>query len=316
VFLLTYSYVLVTTLDVATYTHRKKLNMIVEENFSLPVETPGSWTSPELLAVNINDVKDVRSKAIDNAYKSLRDAFGSKIGQMLKPECEVTDGLTPSVTDAAIKKFLTTENCGLEWISHEGSMIISSLISVTDNGTASINFSQLPEGDRKIVNIVASKVSGRAINLSGFSAEMDEYKDFKCIARFPNYPTIEFALGNRVSSIPPSESSRFGNTSEVKVERKGKDIVIGDRIKIEKNRIQNLVQPTDSTNNGSNRSGNQSKQKVVGRNAFEIRQDIIENAIEIMRMSNPKSSLNIEDMTDDILKISSKLYDFVENKYR
>jgi len=70
------------------------------------------------------------------------------------------------------------------------------------------------------------------------------------------------------------------------------------------------------TNNGSNRSGNQSKQKVVGRNAFEIRQDIIENAIEIMRMSNPKSSLNIEDMTDDILKISSKLYDFVENKYR
>ena len=54
----------------------------------------------------------------------------------------------------------------------------------------------------------------------------------------------------------------------------------------------------------------------MGRNAFEIRQDIIENAIEIMRMSNPKSSLNIEDMTDDILKISSKLYDFVENKYR
>lgn len=59
-----------------------------------------------------------------------------------------------------------------------------------------------------------------------------------------------------------------------------------------------------------------SRQLVSGRNAFEIREDILEAAIDVVKFSN-SSSIPKKDsstMANECLQIAAKFYEFVENK--
>jgi hypothetical protein len=193
---------------------------------------------------------------------------------------------------------------------------MSAYAAVSDSGGTSINLSQLPEEDQDIVKgILGNRVLGIKTEVVYIFFDLDEYKNFDC-----SVPTIhdgktsfKFTLGNRVASIPPHEASKGG--SDVKIERKGKDIVIGDRIKLEKNRIQNLVNPSDPTHNGANRGFNSPpRQKVAGRNAYEIRQDLIENAIEVIKLSSSPKNSDPCSIADEVLEVAARLYEFVEHK--
>jgi hypothetical protein len=260
----------------------------------------------------LNEAKDpsVPTNEKERMYRDIHRKFGAyakSLHRPIEPERPLTD------TDRAVKNFLTNRPTAIQWISHEGSMILCSLVSVSENGKTRISMTQLPEGDRLILKQSYEAAGGRDrdVESKSFLASFDEYKNFN-IEFHTSSPTFYFTIGNRVASIPPDEASRFGNAGGVNVERKGKDIVIGDRIKLEKNRIQNLVNPTDPTNNGANRGGTPPRPKVSGRNAYEIRQDIIENAIDIIRLSNNAKGTN--EITDDVLDIAERLYEFVEHK--
>ncbi len=248
----------------------------------------------------------------DRMYKDIHRKFWAYVQSL--PNKSLDPISTPSGTDAAIKKFMSgTWIGGIRYISHEGSTIVSALIGVSDDGCATVNTSQLPDEDKQIIQEVTKLNFSINVIPGMFFVRFDEYKNFEFSFEVFQKEGKRFTIGNRVASIPPHEA-KMGMGSDVKIERKGKDILIGDRIKLERGRIQNLVQPTDPTNNGANRGGIQPRTKVSGRNAYEIRQDIIENAIEVIRLSNISKGKDCNTITDDVLDVAERLYDFVEHK--
>lgn len=256
----------------------------------------------------LNEAKDpsVPTNEKERMYRDIHRKFWAYVQSLPNRDwAKETRKLTEA--DQAEKKFRENKSGPIQWISYEGSMILCSLVSVTDDGNAFINMSQLPKEDQDIV----FHMTGKKV-LNGFRAAFDDYKNFDCYIGDnvdKESSSTRFTLGNRVASIPPHESSRFGNV-DVKVERKGKDILIGDRIKIERNKLQNLASPTDPTNNGANRGlGFQPRQKVSGRNAYEIRADVLEMALDFAKTQGDKKL-----DSDDVLDIAEAFYGFVEHK--
>lgn len=256
--------------------------------------SPSSKSFDEAIA----ESKTVRAQALQNAKKAVEDAFNMR-GEIIS---------TPSETDAAVKKFLTNENPELLWISHEGSLLLSAMIGVSDEGKTIVTLNELPDTEKELIRNVLERLSGSSWSLTkGFEVKFDKYKNFEVSTTNTNtWEKIVFSLGNRVSSVPPDEARSLNN---VKVERKGKEILIGDRIKLERDRIQNLVQPEQTSNGQTPRPGFQPRQKVAGRNAYEIRADVLEMALDWAKHSN-KSSITEE----DVVAIAEAFYGFVEHR--
>ncbi len=237
----------------------------------------------------------------ERMYRDIHRKFWAYVQSL--PIRKVAEVSASSETDKVIKKFLENRSEPIQWISHEGSMILCSLIAISDGDGAWININQLPDEDKEIVFGFTKKP------VTGFWADLDQYKNFECsIDSEEKGGGSNFTLGNRIASIPPSEAT--GRPVDVKIEKKGKDIIIGNQIKLEKNRMQNLVHPTDPTNNGTNRgNGFVPRQKVAGRNAYEIRADVLEMALDWAKSNGDKKM-----DTDDVLDIAEAFYGFVEHK--
>lgn len=243
----------------------------------------------------------------ERMYRDIHRKFWAYVQSL--PKRENLKDTTPRKlvgSEQAEKKFRENKSGPIQWISYEGSMIICSLISVSDDGDVFVNMSQLPMADRDIIlNMTNHKVS------NGFRATMDEYKNFDCYIGDnvdKESSSKQFTLGNRVATTPPHESSRFG-TVDVKVERKGKEILIGDRIKLERQRIQEMVKTETNNNSAQSKSGFQPRPKVAGRNAYEIRSDVLEMALDWAKSRQDK---NMD--SDDVLDIAEAFYSFVEHK--
>lgn len=104
-------------------------------------------------------------------------------------------------------------------------------------------------------------------------------------------------------------------TSSVPIENEGDKISVGGKILIDRKNIQKLV-GNESSKKETEDTGFIRKQSVSGRNAFEIRDDIVGKAMEIVEWSSlRKTDRNPDVITDEVLKIAQKLYKFVENKY-
>jgi len=269
-------------------------------------EAPNDDTMVQECRKRLNEAKDssVPSSEKEQMYRDIHRKFWAYVQSL--PNREWTKNPRKfTEADQAEKKFRENKGSPIQWISYEGSMIICSLISVSDDGNAFINMCQLPKEDQDIIlHMTEQKI------LSGFHVKLDSYKNFDCyIGKNVDKESIlaKFTLGNRVASIPPYEVSRFSNV-DVKVERKGKDILIGDRIKIDRNKMQNFVNSTDSTNKRENRGQEVvPRQKVSGRNAYEIRADILEMAIDWAKLQGEKK-------LEDVLSIAETFYSFVEHK--
>lgn len=258
----------------------------------------------------IGDALRHTNKDKENAFKNAKSAIEETFGIEIPTENNVSDTST-DVDKEAVKNFLKAGLQKLQWLSYEGSLIVSALIGVSENEIKTIKLVQLPECDRIILQEQID-----IPNASSLVVDFDKYKNF--VFRIDGFSKQEFIFGNRVVSIPPEESTRYGKGDDVNVEQKGKEILIGDRIKLDKGRIQNLVQKPDSLYHPHTETQStkefQSRPKVSGRNAYEIRADIIENAIEILRISNNKTGLDYTSLTDGVLEIAEKLYDFVKHK--
>jgi hypothetical protein len=55
-------------------------------------------------------------------------------------------------------------------------------------------------------------------------------------------------------------------------------------------------------------------EKTVNKNAYEIRESILEKSIDIVKYSTMGSKCDTDTMVNKILDVASKLYEFVENK--
>jgi translation elongation factor P/translation initiation factor 5A len=243
----------------------------------------------------------------------LKDAIKSEDGDVLNPLDKVSfkniNFCPPN--DGKTKNFISNYN-EIVWISYEGSAIVSALIAVAD-GTTLIKIYQLPEVDREIIySILKYRFKFLPEQDVSFFVSFDKHKNFEF--KKVDKEQYTFSIGNRIASIPPDEASSFGGAN-VKVERKGKEIVIGNKIKLDRNRIQSLTQ-TSETNSSTKNVNNAPpmRTKVSGRNPYELRSDIVENAIDIVKLASVESYDDCDTITTEILKIADRLYAFVEHK--
>jgi len=56
--------------------------------------------------------------------------------------------------------------------------------------------------------------------------------------------------------------------------------------------------------------------QTVNKNAYEIRESILEKSIDVVKLSNGIVLGDIKLTTEKILEVASKFYEFVENKNR
>ena len=255
--------------------------------------------------------KDIHRKFLENSKNLLNYIKNS-------PERVVEEDIKPETdTDKAVKSFFNKlleikkqkVDPNIYWMSHEGSTIVCALISISENGSTYISLSQLPEVDRILVNRILQKRNCKQCASKGFSVQFDEYKNFVFVASISITENEVFTMGNRVASIPPHESSKFG--VDVKVERRGKDVVIGDRIVVDKSKFQNFGGGEPALNGSINNNKElQKKQRVSGRNAFELRSDLIEMAMDLLFHNNKNDKISPE----EVVETARTLYIFVENK--
>ena len=205
-------------------------------------------------------------------------------------------------------------------ISYEGSMVICVLLSLKQELSADqktiANLNSLPSVDIETIKSVMPDWPRGPM----FEVEFDDNKDF--ILSFDNgKPKISITLFNSVVHPRPEDLKDLGNGA-VTIEKDGDKIAVGGKIVLDEKGIKRLIglkplkagdvkyTEKDDDNNRSRR------QPVSGRNAFEIREDILESAIDMIKFSNISNKRDIDELSDDVLRIASKFYEFVENKNR
>lgn len=252
-----------------------------------------------LIQKAIRHTNQEREKALEESKSIVEDIFGN---QML--DDKKLSGSSKKETDEVIKKFFksgTTQT--MQWLSYEGSLIVSALIGVSNTDVTTIRMEQFPECDKILLQNNILKCS-RVLTVM-----LDQYQNF--IFRNDEFEETGVIFGNRVANIPPEESVQFGNGSDVKVEQKGREILIGDRIKIEKERLQTLLQKPDSLYHPHAETqltkGFQPRPKISGRNAYEIRSDVLEMAVDWAKHENKGHA-------EDVVEIANLFYKFVEHK--
>lgn len=204
-----------------------------------------------------------------------------------------------------------------KYMSYEGSMVLCVMLSL--NPSIIIPLENLPENDQN--SIVQSLNAGGYIlkKDSQIRVTFDPDKDF-VIAPLK---IIEKMLVMFNSVVHPNAGTPR-EIAEIPIENVGENISVGGKIIVNKKTLQRLggIPPQSSgeppqASNPSEHAA-QSRQPVSGRNAFEIRTDILQMAISWAEYRNGSPNglpLGIKySDPDDIIKLARQFYSFVENK--
>jgi hypothetical protein len=258
-----------------------------------------SYQSPnkEALKEAIQDAKKVRQTAIDNAKEALDNAFGTNILQVTGDKSN-TKGFEET------KKILTNFHSRMEryakYISKEGSAILCIKIANSKETPTLIFLNELPSEDQEIIKELVK--SSKCTIENSIYVEMDEFKDFK-FKTINNSAVDPYYLFNTTLHPKPSNV-----VAEVPVNHNGENIQIGGRINLNKKDVQKLC-GIEGDKMESDFDQYPKRIPVANRNAYEIRNDILE-----MSLMFHKNKVNSTE--DDIIKTAQKFYSFVEQKPR
>lgn len=194
-------------------------------------------------------------------------------------------------------------------LSYEGSVVLCVMLSM--NEVAYPHLSNLPIADQTLIRSVISK--DISVNFETFEVRFDERKNF--VLKFSTPPIydadgVTLVMLNSVAHPRPEDLHGAG---VVPVEKDGDKIEVGGKIVLDKRGIKKLIGVEPIKKNMPNAADPQPeefqrRQPVSGRNAFEIRADILDMALTYSINSD-------EDYTPtEIIDIAKKFYAFVENK--
>lgn len=192
-------------------------------------------------------------------------------------------------------------------LSYEGSVVLCVMVSI--NETESISINGLPSVDREL--IISQLPEGALKRLQEFKAhlkvEFDEARDF-------------------ILTYTPEDSDRgvtlrFFNTvihpqtidKAVAVEKDGEKISLGGKFQFDKRSIQRKIGLTDKheTDDDTDDGLPPRRQPIAGRNAYEIRADVLQMAIDWGVRNNQAVKT-----PDDVVSLAKKFYSFVEDRNR
>jgi len=193
-------------------------------------------------------------------------------------------------------------------LSYEGSMVLCVMLALKEIAHPSLN--NLPMVDQELIRaLVPQKFLG---DLDYFTVTFDDEKDFsmKFVCRNESEPYL-MTMFNSVAHPRPEDLKDRG-AGVVPVEKDGDRISIGGKILMNKKGVKRLigVEPLkrDAKRQESDEDAIPRRQAVAGRNAYEIRADVLQMAIDWSTRNDEKTS------DDDVVDLAKKFYQFVENK--
>lgn len=203
-----------------------------------------------------------------------------------------------------------------KYISYEGSMVLCVLISL--NQSSNINLNGLPESDRNIILAMLSENAEKKITSkdSLLTVMFDESYDF--VLHYwikktgATKPENIINLFNTVIHSNPNDNP----TQYVPIENDGEKISLGGKITLDKKSMVEKIGIVPLKNKGVNNTITEEdivtnrRQPTTGKNAFEIRSDILGYALEYIQDQKKTAT------TDEILYVAKKFYSFVENRSR
>jgi hypothetical protein len=249
-----------------------ELNNIVQEVSGKPLQTP---ITKVIESCNQSTESPAKKKAIEESRK-LIDKFSKNLATYPKP------------------------------LTYEGSVVFCVAISVSE-GT-SINLNGLPQVDRELVlsQLPADAETKLSKYESSINVDFDEVKDFILTYHSNKSDPIKLKYFNTV--IHPQKLSE----TNVPVEKEGGKVTVGTHLVLDQRRIAKLVGLSPSNKSKEDEEEPPRRQPAANRNAYEIRADVLQMAIDWVR---EKDEYNQKD-ENDVLNLAKKFYTFVEDRRR
>lgn len=246
--------------------------------------------------------EDIEADEIDNLVKELNQEVGNDNIIITKSKVE---------TQSENSKFLFNFREKLanypKYLSYDGSVVLCVMLSMKDTAYPSLR--NLPSVDQETIKKV---VPEKYINDKSFGVVFDDLKDFILTFSSHHSEIHKITMFNTIIHPRPED---IGLQGQVKVEKDGEKICVGDKIVLNTTGIKKLIGIELKKENIDLTSMTPKlKQSVAGRNAFEIREDILEAAIDVVKFSAHESNRTVDFITDESLRVAKKFYAFVENR--
>lgn len=207
------------------------------------------------------------------------------------------------------KKLLTNFKSALMnisyYMSYEGSMVVCVLLSLDSSTFTVVKMKALPDIDKNMILEIIGNDCGMIID--SINVRFDEYKNFHCFVMYADKVGKQFSLINTVAN-PRKEDLDDVINNTVSIKDDGDKISLGNGIVVDKKHIQRLIGviPVENKKESIDPETIPMRQSVSGRNAFEIRTDVLQMSLDFSRGKNYTE--------EQIIATAKKFYSFVENK--
>ena len=207
---------------------------------------------------------------------------------------------------AETKKLLTTFHKRMEkyakHLSIDGATLICVKLSL--HSPAEIDIDTLPKSDQQIIEELISNTPFKGRRK--FYVTMDEMKDFQVIFSDNKEDGDVFYLFNSVVHPP------FNQASDVPVAQDGTKIIVGANLVLDQHRIRKLVGNAPPEKLKNDDEDMPRRQPVAGRNAFELRCDLVQLSMDLLFHNNRGTEISPE----KVITAAKTLYAFVEDRNR
>lgn len=185
-------------------------------------------------------------------------------------------------------------------MSYEGSMVLCVLLSMKT--VAAVSMQNIPSVDQALIKSLVPA----GTEVGSFDVKFDQNKDFVLIFNPQDNADLTVTLFNTVAH-PRSED--LSTINEVRVETDEDRVAVGGgRIKVNKRTIRRLFGEGKSQDEqSSEKEEPQKRQQTAGKNAYEIRADVLQMAVDWGKHTNSTSH-------KDVISLAKEFYSFVENR--
>lgn len=250
------------------------LNTIIEEVGGKPIETPVTKVV-EVLNSDVNSHPE-KKKNLEET-KKLLETFKEKVATYPK------------------------------YLSYEGSVVLCVMLSV--NEAESISLSGMPSVDRELILAQLPKDAPRQLEICNahLKVAFDDARDFVLTYEDDKEKPVVLRFFNTV--IHPQKL----RDTNVPIEKDGEKVFVGSSLVLDKKRIQKLVGTIPHEEKSSRDDEDMPRrQPVSGRNAYEIRADVLQMALDW----SVKTDEFRKKTDDDVVSLAKKFYEFVEDRRR
>jgi hypothetical protein len=194
-------------------------------------------------------------------------------------------------------------------MSYEGSMVLCVLLSMKK--VAAVGMRNIPSVDQTLIRSLLPK----DVEVSGFDVKFDDNKDFILIFNPHDNSDLTLTLFNTVAHPRPCDITSTDGIDVVPVEEDGEVVKVGGRILVDKRTVRTILgQPCkDSTPPQAVEEQYKKQQPSVNRNAYEIRADVLQMAIDWSKVEDSGGGYR-KPSDDQLLSLAKKFYSFVENR--